>query len=92
MVGRCSYLAMLKSCLRKIFAQADCNHPMSTTATDATCGPFLGGILILNPVWTLILGGTVCKSLRNMVGASGFEPPTSWSRTSIYQQLTSIVH
>ncbi len=30
--------------------------------------------------------------LRGLVGASGFEPPTSWSRTNIYQQLTDIVY
>ncbi len=36
---------------------------------------------ILDPGWTLISGGSVCKSLKNLVGASGFEPPTSWSRT-----------
>ncbi len=54
---------------------------MSTTATETMGGPFLAGILVLGPGWTLISGGSVCKSLRNLVGASGFEPPTSWSRT-----------
>ena len=35
----------------------------------------------MDPGWTLISGRSVCKSMRNLVGASGFEPPTSWSRT-----------
>ena len=38
------------------------------------------------------LAGCLCKSMRNLVGASGFEPPASWSRTKKYQQLTSIVY
>ena len=34
----------------------------------------------MDPSWTLF-GGSICKSLKSLVGASGFEPPTSWSRT-----------
>ena len=29
---------------------------------------------------------------KRMVGASGFEPPASWPRTSKYQQLTRMIH
>ena len=36
--------------------------------------------------------GARLNCLTGLVGASGFEPPASWSRTSRYQQLTSIAH
>jgi hypothetical protein len=31
--------------------------------------------------WVGCLPATTCKLLTDLVGASGFEPPTSWSRT-----------
>ena len=44
----------------------------------------------MDPSWTLILGGSVCKSMRNLVGASGFEPPTSWSRTRMTKRINNL--
>ena len=63
---------------------------MPTTATEATCGPFFVGVLVLDPGWTLIYWWEVCKSLRNLVGASGFEPPTSWSRTRMMKRINNL--
>ena len=50
----------------------------------------LGVGSISDLAWTLVWLVGVGKSMRDLVGAEGFEPSTSWSRTSIYQQLTSI--
>ena len=36
----------------------------------------------------LLLG--VCKSLKRLVGASGFEPPTSWSRTKDPRRISDL--
>ncbi len=33
--------------------------------------------------WVAVFGSAACKLLRDLVGASGFEPPTSWSRTRL---------
>src|ERR1041385_8148092 len=35
----------------------------------------------MDPFGTLMSLSGICKCLKRLVGASGFEPPTSWSRT-----------
>jgi hypothetical protein len=34
--------------------------------------------------------GIGCKCLRRLVGASGFEPPTSWSRTRMTKKINEL--
>ena len=47
--------------------------------TQSTCGVGVGPKT--DPFWTLVSLIGVFKCLKSLVGASGFEPPTSWSRT-----------
>lgn len=63
---------------------------MHTTATTARPDPAFGVFVVLDPAWTLVLGGSLCKSMRNLVGASGFEPLTSWSRTMNPRRINSL--
>ena len=50
------------------------HHTIHARATSNLCGRYWRN-------FEFELRASVCKSLRNLVGASGFEPPTSWSRT-----------
>jgi hypothetical protein len=87
------YIGNLRSSPNKVTGTGTAVEKTDTTTTMPTehrpCGPFCGN-LVLDPVWTLIRWWGVCKSMKNLVGASGFEPPTSWSRTRKTKKISDL--
>jgi hypothetical protein len=44
----------------------------------------------MDPFRTLVSVVGICKCLKRLVGASGFEPPTSWSRTRMTRRINNL--